>query len=73
VYKGCLNKFHQNPQLLTILKSTGNSIIVEASPKDTIWGIGMNVKSALSTHPTNWKGYNLLGQVLIKVRTDLSR
>ena len=43
-------------------------IIVEASPRDRIWGIGMGAKNENATNPTAWRGRNLLGFALMKVR-----
>lgn len=64
-----IDKFTQNENLYTILKSTKNKIIVEASPIDTIWGIGMHVTQYPSIcDKAKWKGENLLGECLMKVR-----
>lgn len=68
MYRGLYSKFSQNPELKEILLSTGNKIIVEASPVDKRWGIGVSVKDA---SPDNWLGCNWLGQVLMRVRKDL--
>ena len=51
-----------------ILFSTNNKILVEASPYDTIWGIGQNADAINSKDPHNWKGENLLGFALMEVR-----
>lgn len=67
-----LRKFYQNPELRDILENTGDKIIVEASPYDTVWGIGMGVdKYPQILNPDNWKGENLLGIALMKVREEL--
>lgn len=59
-------KFSQNPKLLNNLMWTGDSVIVEASPFDRVWGIGITAVEALMDKP--WKGQNLLGKALIEVR-----
>jgi ribA/ribD-fused uncharacterized protein len=71
VYAGNYAKFSQNPRLLKALLETGDKILVEASPYDRIWGIGLSELDAKKTSPENWKGLNLLGIVLTKVRDDL--
>lgn len=73
VYKGNLLKFSQNPQLFDILKKTKGCILAEASPKDTIWGIGLHRSDPRVQDPKLWKGTNLLGQALMKVREKLCK
>lgn len=73
VVKGNLLKFSQNKQLQDYLISTNDSIIVEASPYDRIWGIGLDEKSASANDPFKWNGKNLLGFALMKVRDKLKR
>ena len=68
VVQGNLAKFSQNPELQDFILSTGNKILVEASPYDKIWGIGLNEKSSDAVSPERWKGQNLLGFALMKVR-----
>lgn len=65
-------KFSQNPALKAFLLSTGNRVLVEASPVDKIWGIGLAQDNPLSENPNNWKGLNLLGFALMEVRDMLS-
>ena len=69
VVQGNLAKFSQNPELRNFILSTGNKILVEASPYDKIWGIGMNESSPDVIFPEKWKGQNLLGFALMKVRS----
>lgn len=71
VVKGNVHKFGQNPQLLEFLLNTGSKILVEASPYDKIWGIGMEETDAGVTNPNNWKGLNQLGFALMEVRDAL--
>lgn len=64
-------KFRQNPDIREKLDATGDKIIVEASPRDKIWGIGLGEKEALERGEEGWKGLNLLGKALMKARTTL--
>lgn len=70
VTKGNRLKFNQNAPLLSRLMETGNKILVEASPYDAIWGIGLSANQAISMHPSQWPGSNLLGQALMTVRDE---
>lgn len=71
VIEGNLAKFSQNENLRNFLLSTGDEILVEASPKDTVWGIGLEETSPDAINPRNWKGENLLGFALMEVRDIL--
>jgi hypothetical protein len=71
VYKGNYAKFSQNVELADELLATGNKIMVEASPYDTIWGIGMGEKEPGINDPANWRGLNLLGWSIMLVRKEL--
>ena len=71
VYMANYLKFTQNPELFDILMDTGDKLLVEASPTDPIWGISMGEEEAKNTVPENWKGLNLLGKAIMKVRRDL--
>lgn len=71
VVAGNLAKFSQNESLKEFLLSTGERILVEASPKDTTWGIGLVESSTDAIHPRNWPGENLLGFALMEVRDIL--
>ena len=71
VYKGNYAKFSQNEDLKTELLNTGNRILVEASPVDFIWGIGMHEDDNGVDNPANWKGTNLLGWSIMLVRNEL--
>ncbi|WP_330959246.1 NADAR family protein [Photobacterium sp. 53610] len=61
-------KFSQNPDLLAFLISTGDSILVEASPVDKVWGIGLAADDERAKDPAQWRGENLLGYALMLVR-----
>ncbi len=71
VYKGNWHKFKQNPVILEALNNTGESLLIEASPSDKIWGIGLGMNDPLRLNRDNWQGTNWLGEVLTKVRDDL--
>jgi len=71
VYQINLAKFNQNTQLRDQLKKTEDSIIVEASPMDRIWGIGLSINNPKSLVQDQWRGQNLLGKVLMRVRDTI--
>lgn len=67
------SKFSQNKEFSTILLETGNKKIVEASPYDKIWGIGMHASDPDILDESKWKGENLLGKALMEVRDRLRK
>lgn len=71
VIKGNLLKFSQDVGLKNHLLATGDKILVEGSPYDTIWGVGLKYDNPLILDETNWKGENLLGKALMEVRKQL--
>ena len=71
VTKANLHKFQQNPDLKESLLDTGDRTIVEASARDRKWGIGLAVTDPRAQDPTKWRGENLLGKALMKVREQL--
>lgn len=71
VFNGNWLKFSQNKNLMDFLLSTGDKVIVEASPYDCVYGIGISEQNKNVTRPELWKGENLLGFVLMDVRTML--
>jgi len=71
VVDGNIAKFSQNPELGGFLKKTRDKILVEASPYDRIWGIGMAQDNPDINNPFNWNGSNLLGFALMDVRKIL--
>ena len=73
VIAGNLAKFSQNPELKGFLLNTGNRVLVEASPKDRIWGIGLAADNPDVENPNLWQGLNLLGFALMVVRDQLAR
>lgn len=71
VVEGNKAKFSQNPELKEFLLATNNAILVEASPYDKIWGIGMSASNENISNPSLWQGQNLLGLALMQVREIL--
>lgn len=65
------HKFSQHPCLKSYLLGTGTRVLVEASPVDSIWGIGLEAKSPAAADPSQWNGLNLLGFALMEVRAAL--
>jgi hypothetical protein len=72
VLQGSLAKFGQNPDLRTYLLETTDAVLVEASPTDRIWGIGLAADDENAYRPSRWKGLNLLGFALMDVRNCLA-
>jgi len=70
VVQGNRLKFTQNPTLMGRLLQTKNKTIVEASPYDKIWGIGLNAADAVIIPQDQWPGQNLLGKALMTVRDE---
>lgn len=68
VKTGNVHKFNQQPELANFLLGTGDKIIVEASPVDVVWGIGLAQDSRNIENPYHWRGLNLLGFALMEVR-----
>ena len=71
VVEGNLAKFSQHPALRGFLLSTGDQVLVEASPVDAIWGIGLAAADPRASDPAQWRGLNLLGFALMVVRERL--
>jgi len=72
VVRGNVAKFGQSPSLREFLIGTGDRILVEASPVDRIWGIGLAAADSRAAHPDQWLGLNLLGFALMEARFRLS-
>jgi ribA/ribD-fused uncharacterized protein len=71
VVQGNLLKFEQNSELKAFLISTGDRVLVEASPVDKIWGVGLAAEDQKIDNPNLWRGLNLLGFALMEVRYAL--
>lgn len=68
---GNIAKFGQDPRLRDYLLATGEAILVEASPRDRIWGIGLAASDPDAEDPARWRGQNLLGFALTRARAVL--
>lgn len=64
-------KYTQNDDLKAKLLATGDRVLVEASPNDLIWGVGLFANDPLILDDKNWKGRNLLGNALMEVRNKI--
>jgi ribA/ribD-fused uncharacterized protein len=73
VIAGNYYKFSQHVDLKTFLLATGNAVLIEASPVDAIWGVGMAEDNRDIHLPAKWQGQNLLGFALMHVRDSLAR
>jgi len=71
VVEGNVAKFSQNAAMKQFLLNTGRRVLVEASPRDRIWGIGMGASNPDATKPQKWRGKNLLGFALMEARAQL--
>jgi len=71
VVEGNFHKFTQHPALKIFLLNTAEKVLVEASPMDTVWGIGMAEDNPEVYRPASWRGENLLGYALMEVRDQL--
>ncbi len=68
---GSRAKFTQNPELRQALLDTAGTVLVEASPFDRIWGIGLAATDRRADDPSQWRGHNLLGKILTRLRDEL--
>lgn len=71
VKTGTIHKFHQHKKLNDFLLGTADRVIVEASPVDSVWGIGLAQDSKMIDNPYTWRGENLLGFALMEARDFL--
>ncbi|MFE6921310.1 NADAR family protein [Nocardia sp. NPDC057663] len=71
VVAGNVAKFGQDDALRTYLLGTGARVLVEASPVDRIWGIGLAADDPRAADPAQWRGLNLLGFALMRARSVL--
>jgi ribA/ribD-fused uncharacterized protein len=65
-------KFSQSPELREFLLNTAPRVLVEASPSDRVWGIGLAADDERAENPLTWRGLNLLGFALMDVRDRLA-
>ena len=73
VYRGNVAKYEQNRQFGEYLLQTGERTIVEASPTDRIWGIGLAQDDPRAHDPAQWRGTNWLGVAIMQARDELRR
>ncbi|MGW1741430.1 NADAR family protein [Nocardia sp. NPDC001965] len=71
VVAGSIAKFGQHAELRRFLVNTGDRVLVEASPMDRIWGIGLAADDPRAADPAQWRGSNLLGFALMEARAVL--
>ena len=72
VHRGNLEKFAQNPGAARRLHNTAPAMLVEANLRDWNWGNGLAADDPANQEPDRWRGMNLLGRVLTKVRAELA-
>ncbi len=72
VYKGNKAKFSQNQGAARQLRSTGDTMLVEANVRDWIWGVGLGMNDPAITDPSQWRGTNYLGRILTLIRSERS-
>lgn len=68
---GNIHKFSQHPEMGSYLLNTGNRVLVEASPVDFIWGVGLAKDNPAIEDVNKWRGLNLLGFALMAARDAL--
>ncbi|MFC8246512.1 NADAR family protein [Streptomyces chartreusis] len=71
VVEGSVHKFGAHPELRAFLLGTGDRVLVEASPVDRVWGIGLAARDEGADDPERWRGPNLLGFALMEARARL--
>ena len=71
MYQANFFKYSQNKYLEDQLLATGNKILVECNPTDLIWAVGLSEDDPKVLDEANWRGQNLLGKVLMDVRSSL--
>lgn len=71
VVEGNVAKFSQDDELRRYLFSTGDKVLVEASPHDKVWGIGLRREDQEAKNPLKWKGKNLLGFAIMEARARI--
>lgn len=71
IYKGNKLKFTQNLDLKNILLNTNNKVLIKTG--DNVWGIGLGSKHIDIYNPNKWKGNNLLGIIIMKVRNSIKQ
>ncbi|MGW2486531.1 NADAR family protein [Streptomyces sp. NPDC001606] len=72
VVEGSVHKFSADEELRRFLLGTGDRVLVEASPVDRVWGIGLTADDEAAMDPERWRGPNLLGFALMEARERLA-
>ncbi|MFF7358028.1 MULTISPECIES: NADAR family protein [Streptomyces] len=72
VVEGSVHKFAADDDLRAFLLGTGDRVLVEASPLDRVWGIGLAADDEAASDPERWRGPNLLGFALMEARERLA-
>ncbi|REE63725.1 hypothetical protein BX257_6380 [Streptomyces sp. 3212.3] len=72
VVEGSVHKFSAHEELRAFLLATGDRVLVEASPVDRVWGIGIAADDERAADPERWRGPNLLGFALMAARERLA-
>ncbi len=72
VAAGAIARFSAHPGLRRQLLETGDRVLVEGSPRDRLWGVGVDWRDERIEDPRNWRGRNLLGNALTIARAELS-
>jgi len=73
MYKGNFLKYTQNEKLRKMLLDTEGTELVEASPRDDLWGIGLEADNFQASRKRFWRGKNWLGEILTQIREDIIR
>lgn len=71
VYSGLMEKFRQSNELNKLLFDTEDAILAECAVQDRIWGIGLSMSDPDRFDINRWRGQNLLGFSLMKVRETI--
>ena len=71
VKRGSRAKYSQNSEMKRQLFDTYPRVLVESSPTDKLWGIGLSYNDPKAEDPSKWRGRNLLGMCLTDVRNQL--
>ncbi len=72
VVEGSVHKFAAHAELGAFLLGTADRVLVEASPVDRVWGIGLAADDERAADPERWRGPNLLGFALMGARERLA-
>ncbi|MEU7582885.1 NADAR family protein [Streptomyces sp. NPDC041068] len=72
VVAGSVHKFASDAGLRDFLLGTGRRVLVEASPLDRVWGVGLAADNPRVEDPEKWRGPNLLGFALMEARGVLA-